>query len=132
MSSKLEQLEELEAQTRALRLALEREREALKGRQFDALLDLVAEKHAAVAKIEALFANLRAAGGSQVAEERWERICRLAVECRELNEANGAAIALLQEHNRQALALLLERKPLGYGPDGRIHTETGGKPLAEF
>ncbi len=123
MSSELEQLE---AQTRALLLTLEREREALKGRQFATLLELVAEKHAAVAKIEALFANCAA----EVSQERWGRICQLAAQCRELNEANGAAIALLYEHNRQALALLLEQKPLAYRPDGRIHAEAGGKSLA--
>jgi flagellar biosynthesis/type III secretory pathway chaperone len=123
-------LEQLEVEAHNLQAILERERHALKERDFGALLAWVAEKEAAVARLEELLKPLLEVPAWRE-DPAWTRICRLAARCQELNEANGAAIALLQEHNRQALALVFarSRKLLSYGADGQVQVEAGERWL---
>ncbi len=146
--TELQWLKQLEADTLSLHGALERERAALRERHLNALLDLVAEKSSVVARINALLEHLPRHSGLQAdpvqafvaelesdqrAEARriWARICHLAAQCQELNEANGATIALLQEYNCQSLALVFgrRRQRLSYGADGQVQAEVGERLL---
>ncbi|GAB6067187.1 hypothetical protein JCM13664_05050 [Methylothermus subterraneus] len=140
MTSLLQWLKRLEAETQNLGRVLEGEQAALKERNMGTLPEWVAEKNAAVDRINALLERLpqhsgrpqpsftmqaliaELEGGRQAeAYALWRRIRRNTARCRQLNEANGAIIAVLQEHNRQLLGLLCNQPPqLGYGADGRL------------
>ncbi|MCX8048204.1 MAG: flagellar protein FlgN [Methylohalobius sp.] len=132
-------LKRLAVEVENLYAALERERDALKERYPEAIMEAVAEKNAMVERIQGLmmecsgwidprdplmrvFEDLEPNRHDQ-AMAIWAEVCHWAVRCRALNEANGAVIALLQEHNREALALFLDREPFNYGADGQVRVE---------
>lgn len=143
---RLQWLKQLEAETQSLCVILEHERAVLRERRLDAVVDAVAEKNSAVARIddllkrllgqsvpkqEAVQALLAGLEPDRCAEAQavWARICRFTARCQELNEANGATIALLQEHNRRSLALLFGRQRLGYRADGQMQAEADERLL---
>ncbi len=148
MMTELQWLKQLEAETRGLCATLEHEQAALRERRLGVVMDLIAEKNSAVARINDLLERLPRHAGLQVdpvhaflaqleSEQRaeaqmiWARIGRLAAQCQELNQANGATIALLQEYNRQSLALIFghRRQQLSYGADGQVQAEVGERLL---
>ncbi len=118
---------------------LEQERECLQASNLEALVLVVDDKHAVVARIDQLMAQLSvrnqplesvmeqslAALSDPEADSLWQNIKDVIQRCRQLNEANGARIALLQEHNQQSLALLFgqRRQLVGYSADGRSQRE---------
>lgn len=147
MQIRLHWLKQLEAETSSLYALLEHEQAALRERYLDGVMEVVARKNSAVARInalldrlpqpsdlpataiQALLAELQPEQGAE-AQAVWTRIRHLAAQCRQLNEANGATIALLQEHNRQLLALVFNRRqPLGYGADGQVQVQAGERLL---
>ncbi len=130
-------LNHLEEETVRLQSVLERESRALQEREHEFLQIVVDEKNILVGRIEALLAKLpvqseanedvlgemiRALGleGSQVVGQ-WQQLKRRMGECKALNEANGATISLLQEHNNRSLVLLFgqRRDRVCYGADGQ-------------
>ncbi|MFN3919499.1 MAG: flagellar export chaperone FlgN [Methylohalobius sp.] len=145
---RLQWLKQLEAETGSLCALLEQEQAALRERCLDVVMDVVARKNSAVARINALLDDLPQQSDLQAAAiqalltelppERcaeaqavWTRIRHWIARCQQLNEANGATIALLQEHNRQLLALVFNQRQqrLGYGADGQVQAETGERLL---
>lgn len=144
----LQWLKQLEAETRSLCALLENEQAALRKRCLDVIMEVVAEKNLAVARInellhhmphqsdlqadfiQALLADLQPEWRAE-AQATWKRICHLTARCRQLNEANGSTIAVLQEYNRRSLVLMLNqrRQQLGYRADGQVHTEAGARLL---
>ncbi|MBN2701396.1 MAG: flagellar protein FlgN, partial [Methylothermaceae bacterium] len=75
-------------------------------------------------------ADLASTGPAEI-QAVWEEIRHLAWRCRELNESNGATIALLQEYNRKSLELVFgqRRQRVGYGADGQVQAEAGDRLL---
>ncbi len=145
---RLQWLKQLEAETGSLCALLEHEQAALRERCLEVVMDVVTKKNVAVARINDLLDhlpqrfNLQAAAIQALlaelppercaeAQAVWARICHLTARCRQLNEANGATIALLQERNRQLLALMFNqrRQQLGYGSDGQVQAEAGERLL---
>ncbi|GAB4365217.1 MAG: hypothetical protein Kow0060_22560 [Methylohalobius crimeensis] len=143
----VETLKELEAETRHLHAVLIRERAVLRDRQWEAVLELTAEKTASLARVDDLWgrltgqpdgkdiipgwlADLTSTGPAEI-QAVWEEIRRLARRCREMNESNGATIALLQEYNRKSLELVFgqRRQRVGYGADGQVQAEAGDRLL---
>lgn len=61
----------------------------------------------------------------------WNRLLQLTAEARALNEANGQAIAVHMQHNKQALAVLMAAadKTATYGPDGQPRPAGSGRSL---
>lgn len=126
------------AETRQLLSFLQQEKAALESRRLEELIALSQGKNAAATRINQMLAQfpdhqgpksqlveqLLASLGLQTdssAAQSWAEIRQLTGQCRALNEANGAAIALLQEYNRQALTVLFgrRRQQVGYGADGQ-------------
>lgn len=144
----LQWLQQLETETRSLCATLEREQAALRERRLGVVMDLIAEKNSAVARINDLLERLPRQSGLQAeamqtllagleldqhaeAQAAWAQLCHFTAQCRQLNEANGATIALLQEYNRQSLALIFGHrlKRLSYGADGQIQAEASERLL---
>lgn len=144
----LQWLQRLEAETRSLCATLEHEQAALRERRLGVVMDLIAEKNSAVARINELLERLPRQSGVKEeaiqtllaeleldqhteAQAAWAQIRHLTAQCRQLNEANGATIALLQEYNRQSLALIFgrRRQRLSYGADGQVQAEAGERLL---
>ncbi len=143
-------LGQLEAEVRQMHDLLIQEAEALQARRLDELTALAGAKQETAARIDARLDQLPATSEPKetvieqlfealklrdVADawQCWERIRETTVRCRQLNEANGAMIALLNEQTRQALGVLFghRRQQVGYGADGRSRTESGARLLGE-
>lgn len=140
---RLQWLKQLEAEASSLYALLEHEQAALRERRLEAVMDLSAQKNLAAARLDHLLAQLPE--GTSIlaflaevgldrhaeAQAAWTRVCHLAAQCRQLNEANGATIAVLQEHNRQLLAMLLGQnlQRFSYSADGQLQTEMQGRLL---
>ncbi|WP_022949433.1 flagella synthesis protein FlgN [Methylohalobius crimeensis] len=143
----VEALQELEAETRHLYAVLIRERAVLRDRQWEKVLESTAEKTASLARVDDLWerltglpaskdiipdwlADLTSTGPAEI-QAVWAEIRHLARRCRELNESNGATIALLQEYNRKSLELVFgqRRQRVGYGADGQVQAEVGDRLL---
>jgi len=140
-------LNRLEEETGRLHALLERESRVLRERKMDLLQELVGEKNERVERIEALLAQAPVQAGAEEGRVeglicdlklqdtpvagKWRRLRRRMEECRMLNEANGATIALLQEHNNRALVLLFgqRRDRVCYGADGRGLSDGGERLL---
>jgi len=143
-------LERLRAESHRLLSILEQERQVLRERDSQALLQVTKAKAAAVSKIDALLSQLPPSQDSKEvtverllqtlrlhgvgkAEALWREVRSLAQHCRELNEANGAMIALLQEQVRQALTVLFghRRQQVCYTADGRSQIQPGERLLGK-
>jgi flagellar biosynthesis/type III secretory pathway chaperone len=122
---------------RAFRTLLETERACLKRSDVEALLELTRTKSEQLDQL-AEFSERRSrylvskglelsqAGMAKAAQtpelaELWDALLSLASEVRNLNDANGALIAIRMNHNHAALAALQVggRVPKLYGPDGQ-------------
>lgn len=130
----LGRLQRLHEMAQELLVLLERESDCLAQGDLESLTAVVEAKNAVVAQIDRLTAQLPLEDRSPSypeAERLWRRIGDTLHRGRRLNEANGARIALLQEHNRQSLALLFgqRRRLVGYDPDGRSRVESGDRLL---
>ncbi len=130
----LDRLQQLHEMTERLLILLERESDCLAQRNLESLTAVVEAKNAVVAQIDRLTAQLPREDQSlshPEADRLWRRIRDTLHRGRRLNEANGARIALLQEYNRQSLALLFGQRHrwVGYDPDGRSQVESGERLL---
>ena len=141
-------LRHLTVETERLHSLLEQERAALEGRQVEALISLSEEKNKTVTQInelmvqlsgapkagedfiESLFNALDVGEGSEIVRQ-WRRIQELTRRCREMNETNGALIALMQETNRQAMTLFFgqRREQVDYGADGQTRANSDARLL---
>lgn len=143
-------LSQLEADVQQMQTLLEQENEALRSRRVDELSLLAQVKQETAVRIDERLSQLPAASGPKEAMieqllealklhkvpeawNLWERVRSTTARCRELNEANGATIALLHEQIRQAMGILFghRRQPVCYGADGQSHTESGARLLGE-
>ncbi len=130
----LDRLQRLHEMAERLLVLLEQERDCLAQRDLESLTAVVEAKNSVVAQIDRLTAQLpreNQAMSHPEADRLWRRIGDILRRGRRLNEANGARIALLQEYNRQVLALLFgqRRRLVGYDPDGRSQMESGDRLL---
>ncbi len=131
----LDQLRRLHEMTERLLTLLARESDCLARRNLEALMEVVEAKSAVVAQIDRLTAQLPLEAthfpSHPEADRLWRQIEDTLHRGRRLNEANGARIALLQEHNRQSLALLFgqRRRLVGYESDGRSRMDSGDRLL---
>ncbi|BCX87687.1 flagella synthesis protein FlgN [Methylomarinovum tepidoasis] len=140
----------LEADIQQMQSLLEQECEVLRTRRLDELSSLAQAKQETVVRIDERLGQLPTASGPKetVIEQLfealklrgvpdawgvWDRIRTATARCRELNEANGAMIALLNEQTRQALGILFGQRhqPVCYGADGQSRTESGARLLGE-
>ncbi len=133
-SVSLDRLQRLHEMAERLLVLLERESDCLAQGDVESLMAVVEDKNAVVAQIDRLTAQLPLEDRSPSrpeADRLWRRIRDTLHRGRRLNEANGARIALLQEYNRQSLALLFgqQRRLVGYDPDGRSQVESGDRLL---
>ncbi|WP_317705298.1 flagellar protein FlgN [Methylomarinovum caldicuralii] len=129
---------------------LEQEGEALRNRQLAELSLLAREKQETVARIDERLGQLPAVPGPKEAaieqlfetldlrevgevQRVWVRVKETTARCRELNEVNGAMIALLNEQTRRSLGILLGQRfqQLCYRADGQSHTEAEARLLGE-
>jgi len=121
--------------------ALDAEREALVGRDADALAACAGRKSEAVAVVESLeqqrrriapsLADMEAYASSARVAERWERLLELTRRCREVNDANGRMIRRQRTRVDAALGLLRGQRsaePGVYGPDGERCAVAPGRP----
>lgn len=130
-------LREETAALRAFRKLLETERACLKRSDVETLLELTRVKSEQLDQL-AEFSECRSrylvAKGLEVSQagmakatqtpeltELWNELLSIAAEVRNLNDANGALIAVRMNHNHAALAALQVggRVPKLYGPDGQ-------------
>ncbi|GEM_PF-3043244 len=141
-------LQQLSAETQRLQLLLEQERTALEARQAEALVSLSEEKGKTVTRMNELMLQL--SGSAKVGEDfiqnildalgldedsevarQWREIRQMTSRCREMNEANGALISLLQESNRQIMSLFFgqRREQIDYGADGQARVNGDARLL---
>lgn len=130
----------------ALKTCLLEERNALTGRDPQALETAVNEKASGLREFAAALGAERApsaqalrdavqanANGTDDDAARWQAFLALAEECNDLNLSNGAAIRLRQRQIGNGIALLRgEQTPTEtYGPRGAATDGTAGRPLTE-
>ncbi len=141
-------LQQLSTETQRLQMLLARERTALEARQAEAMVSLSEEKGKTVTRINELMLQL--SGSAKVGEDfiqnifdalgidenakvarQWQEIRQMAYRCREMNEANGALIALMQESNRQIMSLFFgqRREQIDYGADGQTRANGDARLL---
>ena len=81
----------------------------------------------------ATYLNIASAAGlpTSVAHDRWCEIIEVGKQCRDMNERNGAAIALLARYNHRMLAILRGQSQTAttYGPDGATRASAFSQPL---
>ncbi len=61
----------------------------------------------------------------------WEQLMGICLECRNLNEQNGACVELLSRHTKRSLDILKGKPAFAntYGSDGIAKSERYGRPL---
>lgn len=73
--------------------------------------------------IEVYFQRVAIAGLSiENAQKNWQQIMKLCIECRHLNEKNGASIDILARNNKRTLHILKGKSEnvTSYGRDGTV------------
>ena len=128
---------------------LQQEQQALVAGEIDRLMPLVKEKTSLAARLgefaeqrnrllatAALPANkqgmeswLSQLAPTDPARKTWASLVDLTAEAQALNESNGKLIAMLLQHNQQALNVLLAAANQAslYGPDGQTKPSGGGR-----
>ncbi len=128
--------------------ALKAEREALKGRDLDALSASGEKKVGLLVALERLETERRellalaglpvdghtlldCLGPADTVAVRWQRILGLLAECRTLNEANGRLVAVQRARIEQALGVIRgDGSAPVYGPDGNRRGGRRGNAIA--
>lgn len=135
----------------ALLKLLQREREALKGRDADEIGRIAAEKEVLVRELDGHGARqeqlFRLAGidperedlqeaiavtGSDALSRAWQEVLNRLEECRHQNQINGAIVDMSQRFTQQVLDLIrgIPANTRLYGPSGASKDLDEGKPLA--
>jgi flagellar biosynthesis/type III secretory pathway chaperone len=111
---------------------LRREHAALLAGEAEAIEQIAAEKHRAVATIESLSREFALETDALPAAAR-ERFLTLTAECRRQNDINGSMVAASLRHLQQFIALVHGHNPQAsiYQRGGQSQTDFGTRPLAK-
>lgn len=83
--------------------------------------------------IQQYFSKAKSTGlNTEEAENTWVALAKLSEQCQQLNEQNGAGIALLAQHAQRTLNILKGKPQFAntYGPDGTSNYDSSSNPIA--